>query len=308
MAEGSGLFGVPLTEKLNAATMTGTAGTVVQVLAIAIVVLILVVVVDNFFPFLPVNPVSGPSAAARAGKTFWSSIDADAQNLIVPAKQSPTTLAAQYTVSVQLIVGDSRAPDQQRFRHILHRGSNPCGLSAQKAGPTGHAGIQSSDIANLETSEPTYTMAGLPQIMNPGVFLDNFKNDIHIFVHTQGTEDGAPALWLESMTIEDVPLNTPITLGIICNGKVLEVYWNCRLYSTMMLRGTPYLPKADNQWFGRYCAHPMTGLVKNLELWPTALSIGDYTRMCGSGSGKANASFKAEDMPAVCPQKKTPTK
>lgn len=294
MSEGSGLFG--LTEKLNTATMTGTAGTVVLVLAIAIGVLILVVVVDNYYPFLPVNPLSGPSAAARAGQTFWSSIDADTQNLIVPAKQSPTTLAAQYTASVQLIIGDSRVPDQQRFRHILHRGSNPCGLSAQTAGPTGHAGIQSSDVANMETSEPTYTMAGLPQIMNPGIFLDNFKNDIHIFVHTQGIENGAQTLWLESMTIQDVPLNTPITLGIICNGNMLEVYWNCRLYSTMMLRGTPYLPKADNQWFGRYCAHPMTGLVKNLQLWPTALTIGDYKSMCGTGS------FKAEDIPTSCSQ------
>ncbi len=298
MSDG-GLFGLPLTQTLNTATMTGTAGTVVQVIAVAIGVLIIVVVIDSFYPFLPMNPMgTGPSAAVRAGKLFWTTIDADAQNLIVPAAQSPTTLPAQYSMSVQLIVGDSRTPDTQRYRHILHRGSNPCGLSAKTAGPTGHAGIQSSDIATLETKEPVYTTEGLPQIMNPGVFLDKYKNDIHIFVHTEGVEDGTHALWLESMTIEDVPLNTPITLGIICNGKVLEVYWNCRLYSTLLLRGTPYLPKADNQWFGRYCAYPMSGLVKHLQLWPTALNLGDYMRACSTATAPK---FPAIDMPAACP-------
>jgi hypothetical protein len=291
MSAESGLFGGQLTTLMNKATMTGPAVVTVQIIAATIAVLVIVLIVDNFFPFLPINPVSGPSAAARAGKTFWKSIDGDTQNLIVPASQSPTKLPATYTMSVQLVLADSRTPDLGHFRHILHRGSNPCKLSVTAAGSTGHANIQPSDIPD---DDPAYKAAGLPQIMNPGVFLDKYKNDIHIFVHTQGTEDGVAALWLESMTIEDVPLNVPITLGIVCNGQALEVYWNCNLYSTMLLRGVPYMPKADNQWFGRYCAFASAGVVKNLQLWPTALNLGDYRQMCSVAS-----SVNASEMPSL---------
>jgi hypothetical protein len=257
-------------------------------LAIAVILL----VIDNFVPFLPINPISGPSAAARAGKTFWK--DGDSENLIVPAASSPTTNAAQYTMSVEIVIGDTRAPSLGKFRHVVHRGSNPCGISAPAsgAGASGQAGIQPSDLP--PDTEPTYLSLGLPQVMNPGLFLDTYKNDMHIFVHTQGNEEGMSVLLLESMTVADLPLNTPFTLGLVCNGTTLEVYLNCALYSTMVLKGTPYLPKMDNQWFGRYCAYPMSGLVKKLQLWSTALSVGDYKQLCGS------ASFNMDNMPSSC--------
>jgi len=102
-------------------------------------------------------------------------------------------------------------------------------------------------------------------------------------------------LWLESLTIADLALQTPITVGVVCNGKTVEVYVNCRLYSTLLLRGTPYLPKDDNMWFGRYCTYPMSGLVKNLTLWPTALGSSDYIQMC------RGASFDKNDLPPTCP-------
>jgi hypothetical protein len=244
-----------------------------------------------------VNPISGPSAAARAGKVFWTSGN-DAENLIVPASASPTVVAGTYTMSVQLMIGDSRTPGLGRFRHILHRGSNPCGLSlgdGSKAGPTGHSGIQINDLGDDAKADPQYVATGLPAIMNPGLFLDKYKNDLHVFVHTKGKEDDMEVLWLESLTIEDLPLSTPITLGVICNGRTVEVYVNCRLYSTLMLRGVPYLPKADNQWFGRYCAFPMLGLVKNLELWSTALGSSDYIQMC------RGAAFDKSQLPSSCP-------
>lgn len=257
-----------------------------------IAVAVILLVVDNFVPFLPINPISGPSAAARAGKTFWK--DGDSENLIVPAASSPTTSASTYTMAVQIVIGDTRTPSLGKFRHVVHRGSNPCGISAPAsgAGASGQAGIQPSDLP--PDTEPTYLSLGLPQVMNPGLFLDTYKNDMHIFVHTQGHEDNMSVLLLESMTVADLPLNTPFTLGIVCNGSTLEVYMNCALYSTMMLKGTPYLPKMDNQWFGRYCAYPMSGLVKNLQLWSTALSVGDYKQLCGS------ASFNMDNMPSSC--------
>jgi hypothetical protein len=131
--------------------------------------------------------------------------------------------------------------------------------------------------------------------MNPGLFLDKYKNDLHVFVHTLGREADLNVLWLESLTVADLPLQTPITIGVVCNGKTVEVYVNCRLYSTLLLKGTPYLPKADNQWFGRYCAFPMSGLVKNLTLWAAPLGSSDYIQMC------RGASFDKNDLPATCP-------
>lgn len=294
-AEGAGLF-AGLSERIkNPGQTLHSYGAVIYALAIAIGVAVIVLVVDQFYPFLPMNPLgTGPSAAARTGKTFWR--NETGENLIVPVSQSPTTNAANYTMSVQFIVGDSRTPDIGMYRHIVHRGANPCGITAPTAGPTGHAGITPTDIP-AASNDPNYVATGLPSIMNPGVFMDKYKNDIHVFVHTKGQQDGAPMIWLESVTIPDVPLNTPMTLGISCSGQQLDVYLNCRLFSSTLLRGTPYMPTSANQWFGRYCAYPMSGLVKNLELWPVALGSTDYAAMCSIST----PSFDLATLPAICP-------
>jgi hypothetical protein len=260
---------------------------------IGVFIAVILLVIDVYVPFLPINPIAGPSAAARAGKRFWTGISDAAENLVVPPADSPTTLPDQYTVSVQMVIADSRTPDIGHFRHVLHRGSNPCNLTQTKSGPTGHTGIKPSDIAS--TADPSYTKNGLPPLMNPGLMLDAYKNDLHVFVHTRGYEGSEYVLWLESLTIEDLPLNTPITVGVICNGQTLEVYVNCRLYGTLLLRGQPYLPAADNMWFGRYCAYPFAGIIKNLQLWGSALSTTDYTAMCGG------ANFSGASLPSTCP-------
>lgn len=264
----------------------------IYVLAVTILIATIVIIVDQFFPFLPINPVGGPSAAARAGKVFWRTLDSNTENMIVPASDSPTKQAALYTMSVQMIIGDSRTPSLGKYRHIVHRGSNPCGISAVQSGSSGHAGVQVTDVP--PSAEQTYTELGIPAVVNPGLFLDRYKNDLHVFVHTLGKEGGMDVLWLESLTVEDLPLGQPITVGVVCSGKQLEVYLNCRLYSTLLLKGIPYLPKADNQWFGRYCAFPMSGLVKHLQLWDTALNSSDYMKLCGTGS------FDASQIPTAC--------
>lgn len=268
--------------------------TVLYTLIVGVAIAVIVLVVDYYVPFLPINPISGPSAAARAGKTFWKSTSNGDENLLVIPADSPTTLPDQYTMSVQMVIADSRAPDLGRFRHVVHRGANPCGLTATKSGASGHAGVKPEDIP--PTGDPSYAKSGLPPLMNPGLMLDNYKNDLHVFVHTRGLENGESVLWLESLTVEDLPLNTPITVGIVCNGQTVEIYVNCRLYGTLLLRGQPYLPAADNMWFGRYCSFPFAGLVKNLQLWGSALSTGDYAAMCG---GAAN--FSGVQLPSTCP-------
>ena len=266
-------------------------------LFIIIAVGVILVTADFIWPFLPFSPTnSGPSAAARAGKTFWRiSNDNEAQeNLIVPAAESPVTIPDVYTLSVQVMIGDSRSPSLGMFRHILHRGSNPCGLTAPPtAGGTGQANIRLSDLP--PGTEPSYMTMGLPQIMNPGLFLDAYKNDIHVFIHTVGTENGERVLWLESATISDLPLHKALNIGVVCNGKTVELYVGCRLYSTLLLRGSPHMPKSENNWYGRYCAFPLSGIVKNLQLWGTSLTSGDYMKMCRSPD------IDAGGLPSTCP-------
>lgn len=257
-------------------------------LLLGVIATIVLLVTDAFFPFLPINPMGGPSPAARSGKTFWASLPPDAENAIVPSKLSPTKLPANYTMSIQLMIGDSRTPGKGKFRHILHRGSNPCNLSNTVAGSTGQTSIAMPQLP--ATTEPTYLQSALPAVMNPGLFLDSYKNDLHIFVHTR-MDDG---LMLESMTIEDLPIHTPISVSIVCHDKVMEVYLNCKLYNTKMLSGTPYLPPELNQWYGRYCANPFAGLIKHLQLWSTFLSSDDVRAMCKTGG------FKDDSLPPTC--------
>jgi hypothetical protein len=289
-------FGGMLTQTVSSAAATVNSPLVMRViyvLVIGIIVSIVVMVADSFWHFLPINPVSGPSAAARAGKTFWSGTLTDTENLLVAPGDSPTVVSDTYTMSITMVIGDTRTPNIGKFRHVLHRGANPCGLTTSASGPSGHAGIKVGDIP--PTAGQQYIDLGLPSTMNPGLFLDRYKNDLHIFIHTRGTEDGNQVLWLESATVADLPLDQPITIGVICNGTSVEIYVNCKLYSTMILRGKPYLPPSDNMWFGRYCAYPMSGLIKNLQLWGDALSASDYMAMCGTGN------FNGMDMPSSCP-------
>ena len=268
---------------------------IIYALLLGVLISVIILITDAFYPFLPMNPIMGPSAIARAGQTFWSTVPADAENLIVPESLSPTKAASSYSMSIQMILTDSRGPSLGKFRHVLHRGSNPCGISSATAGPSGHAGVQPGDLP-VPTTDPNYAATGLPDLMNPGLMLDTYKNDLQIMIHTKVRDLSSNYnLLLESSTIENLPLNTPLTIGIVCNAKTVEIYVNCKLYTTMLLTGTPYLPANMNQWFGRYCAFPFVGLVKNLQLWPSPLSSGDFIKMCSGGS------FSPADLPATCP-------
>ena len=272
----------------------------IYLIAIVVVVGVVLLIVDNFMPFLPINPI-GPSLVARSVKTFWVNAGQDngsSENLMVSVSDSPTKSPTNYSMSIQVMVGDSRVPTPGKFRHIVHRGENPCGLTSGTAGTTG-----TTTVGMPHPPDPTPTTqvnslwdaVGLPDIMNPGIFLDKYKNDLHVFVHTI---NASSQIQLESITIEDVPLAEPLTIGVICNGQTLEVYLNCRLYSTLLLSGRPYLPPADNQWFGRYCKYPMSGLIQNLQLWDTAIGSSDYIAMCKP------AIFNKENLPATsqdCP-------
>jgi hypothetical protein len=249
---------------------------VIFALIAAICIGVILVAVDAFYPFLPVNPLGGPSTTGRQGKTFWKN-PGDVENLIVPANQSPTSQPEVYSMTVQIAVSDSRAPSLGNYRHILHRGANPCGLNWTPSGSSGTSGIH---IGSLQQTGDViaYGSNGLPAVMNPGIFLDPYKNDIQIFVHTtKGT-----TILTESTTIADIPLGQTINLGLICNRKTLEVYVNCRLYTTHLFEGIPYLPVSNNVWYGRYCAFPFLGALQNLTLWNAAIPSADVRLLCPS--------------------------
>jgi len=240
---------------------------IVYALVAALVIGITIVIVDAFYPFLPRNPFGGPSATARAGKTFWKNQNGDAQNLIVKADESPTFRPDTYSMTVQMLIGDSRTPALGKYRHVLHRGSNPCGITS--SGSTAVGG----------STDPIYTSLGLPNEMNPGLFLDNYKNDLCIFIHTVSSTG---TMLRESLVVEDLPLNQTINIGLVSNSKTLEVYVNCRLYATHLYSGTPVLSVTNNQWFGRYCSYPFLGSLSNLTLWDAPITSQDMMRTCRS--------------------------
>lgn len=258
---------------------------VLYALMAAVVIGIIIVVVDAFHPFLP--SIRGPTAK---GHTFWKGQSGDTENLLVPESQSPTTRADTYSMTIQMIISDSRTPALGKYRHILHRGADPCSLGGSTATTSGHAGIKFADLT--PSGEVTaYGADGLPQVMNPGLFLDKYKNDMHIFVHTRDVKGN---MLLESTTVVDLPLNQPINIGLVCNVKTLEVYVNCRLYTTLLFAGTPYLPAHYNKWFGRYCAFPFMGSLSNLILWDTPLASLDIIRACRTAS--------IANVPQPCPK------
>lgn len=236
---------------------------VIYSLIAALIIGIIIVVIDIFHPFLPSNPFGGVSPNARNSKVFWKDKNGDVENLFVSKSESITTRPDVYSMTIQMFISDSRTPSLGKYRHVLHRGSNPCGITS------------SGSVANSGTT--SYNNDGLPEIMNPGLFLDKYKNDLCVFVHTKDSTGG---MLLESLLIKDLPLNQTINIGLVSGSKTLEVYVNCRLYATHLYAGIPHLPSNNNQWFGRYCAYPFLGSVSNLTLWDSPITSLDMIKLC----------------------------
>ena len=302
-----------VTSRLNSSEWMESGGLkyAIYALIFGIILAVALIIADMFYPFLPINPMNGPSTIARSGQTFWTTATSNSENLVVPSKLSPTTIADVYTMSIQMMISDSRTTptNNGKFRHVVHRGSDSCVIApgVKTAGPSGISGLQPCDLTDLPNKDQSYNTNGLPAIMNPGIFLDEFTNDLHIFVHTLTKEGDNQVLTLEGCTVYDLPLKTPLTIGIVCNIHTVEVYVNCLLYQTILLRGRPYLPAGNNQWFGRYCAFPITGLVQNLQLWSAALTSADYMQVCRTPSfDMSQLQLTLPTIPDVkCPKKYT---
>lgn len=186
-------------------------------------------------------------------------------NLTVPSTAAPSLTDDIYTLTLEGLLLNSRVyqTTDGPYRHIAHRGSNE--LASTGSALTGCAAGGSN--GNL----PPF---GLPKRLNPGIFLDPNTNDILIFVDTS---DG-PNTYRESVRISDIPLDIPFNLGIIMNGRVLEVYLNCGLETTKVLSGTPR--SVENVWYGLSGSASANAQIQNLTLWNYGLTADDVRSFC----------------------------
>lgn len=186
-------------------------------------------------------------------------------SLTITSDEFPMTTAATYSVGFELMVADTRSNDiQGPFRHIIHRGSN--------------------DIKDFTRNSPGSIPKGrgdlndgLPSEMNPGIFVDQFTNDIIIFVDSDPIKQGNQA-FRESIRLTDIPLRKPFSLHITLHDQILEVYVNCRLAGSKLLHG---LPRAvSNNWFGLAGFSPAPAVIQNVKLWDIDLYASEIRNMC----------------------------
>jgi hypothetical protein len=208
-------------------------------------------------------------------KTFWKPATLenplDPRNLRVTESEWKPKKCNGLTLGVEIVIFNSRAPSvSSPYRHLLYKGSSDLQSFEQNApgsAPLGAGGLND----------------GLPSEMSPGVFLDRFTNDIIVFVDTDPVDaiySNVNHAFRESIRINDLPLNVPFYLHLTLNGKVLEVYVNCRLAGTKLLHGKPR--SVPNEWFGRTGFATAQAIVQNLTLWDGVLNTFDLMKLCGS--------------------------
>lgn len=170
----------------------------------------------------------------------------------------------KYSVQFDGILYNTRnySSTDSTYRHILHRGSKE--LSGIGGGSTSCA---PSSVGEL----PPF---GLPNRMNPGIFVDPNVNDIIVFVDTM---NGATP-YRESVRIVDVPLDVPFRLAVLLNGQVLEVYLNCKLEVTKVLAGIPR--EIENTWYGISGRANAQAQIQHLMIWTTALLADEIRSIC----------------------------
>jgi hypothetical protein len=211
----------------------------------------------------------GVDRPAQPFGMFWkpgTSADKTTKNaLTITSDEFPMTSPATYSVGFELMVADTRANDiQGPFRHIIHRGSN--------------------DIRNFTRNSPGSIPKGrgdlndgLPSEMNPGIFVDQFTNDIIIFVDTDPIKEGNQA-FRESIRLTDIPLRKPFSLHVTLHEQILEIYVNCRLAGSKILNG---LPRAvSNNWFGLAGFSAAPAIIQNVKLWDIDLYASEIRNMC----------------------------
>lgn len=189
-------------------------------------------------------------------------------NLTVPSTKAPNIADNAYSITLEGLLFNSRNYQSMDgpYRHIAHRGSKE--LAATTIGGAVLTGCAA--LGNSKDLPPF----GLPKRLNPGIFLDPNTNDILVFVDTS---DG-PNIYRESVRIADIPLDTPFSLAILLNGRVLEIYLNCGLEATKVLSGDPRT--VENVWYGLSGSKSADAQIQNLSIWNYGLTAEDIRSFC----------------------------
>jgi hypothetical protein len=212
---------------------------------------------------------------------FWRTPDAGVPLRVDASEFKSTTRFTRYTVLMDMIWYNTRAQgDATQYRHIAHRGSSEVGglveastlrlieQSGSKATLTG--GVTANELTQIGTMP-----FGLPSRMNPGIMADPVTNDMLIFIDTERGGE----FQRESIRVADVPLDTPFYLGILVADSYAEVYINCRLEATKVLRGLPRSVERD--WYGLSGPTPLAAQIQNLRYWDNrALTPRELDPMC----------------------------
>lgn len=197
-----------------------------------------------------------PSLIPRSTSLYWKSKrvwppSGNTANLTAYPSQFGALQDISYSFNMDLILKETRTNVTNGIhRHIFHRGSD-----------------------EYASATPPST---LPRRMNPGVFLDPLTNDLLIFVDTLDGSNG----YRESLRIADLPLGSAFRLGLVLNNRVLDVYINCRLEETKMLKGTPRT--VENRLYGVAGPSPAPVQLQNVYCWDTPLPSNDFTTLCGT--------------------------
>jgi hypothetical protein len=242
---------------------------ILYVIAGLVVAMILLMLFNSQYEvYFQQRPSSTITRKAVPPKIFWGpasvSNPQDPVGLTVMSADFPMTRPDTYSMGVELYVGDSRSNNKMGpYRHILHRGT--ADLSTFKSDSPGSAPRGRGDLND-----------GLPSQMNPGLFLDQYTNDLLVYIDTD--PPGGDQANRESVRIADLPLKKAFYLHLSVHDNILEVYINCRLAVTKILNGSPR--GVPNDWYGRVGLARAAVIPQNLKLWDTDLSAMEIRNLC----------------------------
>lgn len=247
----------------------GNSNIILYLIAAIAIVVVLVMLSGTQINWSAFDPRPRKLVVATQSYKYWMP-SAQYTNLVVD-KDAPEGLKDNtYSVAVEMKLMNTRnyGSTEGPYRHLCHRGSDELLKST-----VGGAVLSGCGSGSNNNALPKF---GLPKRLNPGIFLDPNTNDVLVFVDTMiGNEVSR-----ESVRIADIPLDTPFRLGVVLNGRVLEVYLNCKLEVTKVLLGEP--KSVENVWYGLAGGAAAQAMVQNLRIWKSELTADDMRTLCPS--------------------------
>jgi hypothetical protein len=256
---------------------------VLEIIGFALLFIVLAVILVYLKnSFLPSSSFydNGLFSSLPESKRYWTNPPVSAggdppSGFYVSKDDNIAKRPALYTMMFDLNIGSSKAPGLGSYRHILHRGSDDYNQQTT-AGPTQQMTGNVTSDETWEASTASAKSTGgtpLPIYMNPGIFLHPYRNDIVFFIQTEAAQAsvvGYDVLYMESVALDDVPLQQWIRITLVVSGSVVDVYMNGDLYKSIILKGQPRGIPADI--YGRSGPVPFYGVLMNLKIWNGALN------------------------------------